>query len=53
MAKINSSLWVEHFRPQSIKDIVLPKDFKKFFNNIINSEEIPNLLLYSPVPGTR
>ena len=37
MGKIKSSLWVEQFRPQSIKDIILPNDFKHFFNNILKS----------------
>lgn len=53
MAQIKSSLWVEQFRPQSIKDIILPNDFKRFFNKILKSSEVPNLLISSPVPGTR
>lgn len=52
MSQINSSLWVEQFRPQSVKDMVIPKDFKKFFTNVLKSEEVPNILLSSPVPGT-
>lgn len=32
--------------------MVLPNDFKKFFSNVLKSEEIPNLLLSSPSPGT-
>jgi len=50
MAQINSTLWVEAFRPVSVKDMVLPSDFKKFFNKVMKSEEIPNLLLSSPTP---
>ena len=50
MAKIKSSLWVEQFRPVSVKDMVMPKDFKSFFNKVMTSDEIPNLLLSSPVP---
>lgn len=52
MAKNLSSLWVEKFRPQSVKDMILPNDFKKFFAKIIKSGEVPNLLLSSPTPGT-
>lgn len=52
MAQINSTLWVEAFRPLSVKDMILPAEFKKFFNKVMKSEEIPNLLLSSPTPGT-
>lgn len=52
MAQINSTLWVEAFRPISVKDMVLPSDFKKFFKKVMAQEEIPNLLLSSAVPGT-
>lgn len=53
MAKIISNLWTEKYRPQKVKDIVLPKEFSKYFNNIVKTQELPNLLLCSPVPGTR
>ena len=52
MAKIKSNLWVETYRPTTVADIVLPKEFKKYFNNIVKTGELPNLLLCSPVPGT-
>ena len=45
-------LWVEKFRPVSVKDAVLPNKFKKFFNDVVAQEEIPNLLLYSSTPGS-
>lgn len=53
MAKIKSNLWVETYRPHNVKDIVLPKEFAKYFNNIVKTGELPNLLLCSPIPGTR
>lgn len=53
MAKIKSNLWVETYRPRTVKDIVLPKEFAKYFNNIVKTQELPNLLLSSPSPGTR
>jgi hypothetical protein len=53
MAQIKSSLWVEKYRPKTIKDIVLPKKISDFFKNIVKTGELPNLLLISPTPGTR
>lgn len=53
MAKIKSNLWVETYRPKTVSDIVLPKEFKRYFNNIVKTGELPNLLLCSPIPGTR
>ena len=50
MAKVMSGLWVEDFRPKRINDMILPKDFKKFFNKVIKNENLPNLILYSPTP---
>lgn len=52
MAAIKSGLWVEMFRPKTVKDIVLPKEFAKYFNEIVKSGDLPNLLLCSPTPGT-
>lgn len=52
MERKNSSLWVEKYRPQHVKDIVMPKKFKTFFNKIVETGDVPNLLLTSPVPGT-
>lgn len=45
-------LWVEQFRPQKIDDAILPNEFKAFFKNIVESGEIPNLLLESSTPGS-
>lgn len=50
MANIKSNLWVETYRPKTVADIVLPKEFKKYFNNIVKTGELPNLLLCSPIP---
>jgi len=38
-------LWVEKFRPTSIDECVLPVEIKKVFQNIVDTGEIPNLLL--------
>ena len=45
-------LWVEAFRPQRIDDAILPNEFKTFFKGIVESGEIPNLLLESSTPGS-
>lgn len=41
-------LWVEKYRPHKIEDCVLPDRIKKAFQEYVNSEEIPNLLLSGP-----
>ncbi len=48
----NCSLWVEKWRPDHVKDLVMPKAFHQYFNKIVESGNIPNLLLYSSTPGT-
>lgn len=53
MAQIDSSLWVEKYRPISVKDMIMPKEFKSFFINVMKSSEITNLLLSSPTPRNR
>ena len=43
--------WVEKYRPDNFKDIVLDPINKRIFKNIIDSKYFPNLLFYGP-PGT-
>lgn len=43
--------WVEKYRPNCIKNIVLEDINKKLINNIVKNKYFPNLLLYGP-PGT-
>ena len=43
--------WVEKYRPNNFKDIVLDPINKRIFKNIIDSKYFPNLLFYGP-PGT-
>ena len=38
-------LWVEKYRPQSIEDCILPSELKQTFQQFVDNEEIPNLLL--------
>jgi len=49
--KKNIYLWPEKWRPKTVKDVLLPKQYKKFFNKIVKSKELPNLLLHSSTPG--
>ena len=38
-------LWVEEYRPQKIKDCILPKSIKDTFLEFVKKNELPNLLL--------
>ena len=41
----NSSLWVEKYRPKTVKDLILPESVKIYFEKIVSEKEIPNILL--------
>ena len=43
---MSNLLWVEKFRPKTIDECVLPEDTKTIFQAIVDSGEIPNLLLH-------
>ena len=49
--KNNSNPWVEKYRPNILKNIVLDKTNKTILNNIIKLNYLPNILLHGP-PGT-
>lgn len=38
-------LWVEKYRPQTIEDCILPERLKQPFQEYVNQQNIPNLLL--------
>lgn len=42
---MNIDIWAEKYRPKTIDDCVLPKRYKTFFKNILESGDVPNLLL--------
>ncbi len=44
------NLWVEKYRPSTIRDCILPDDLKKTFTEFVNDKHIPNLIL-SGGPG--
>ncbi|MCQ2209595.1 MAG: AAA family ATPase [Paludibacteraceae bacterium] len=52
MSEEKSSVWVEKYRPTKISTIIMPKYFHDYFNKIVESKNVPNLLLYSSTPGT-
>lgn len=37
-------LWVEKYRPRTVKDCILPDNLKQTFINIVSSGELPNML---------
>jgi len=41
----NNTLWVEKYRPERVADCVLPDDIKKTFQGIVDSGDIPNMIL--------
>lgn len=38
-------LWVEKYRPKKIDDAILPKELKHTFQEFVNKNQVPNLLL--------
>lgn len=38
-------LWVEEYRPRTIEHCVLSKDLKAYFNGVVNSGDLQNMLL--------
>lgn len=47
----NQFLWVERYRPTSVSALILPKRIKSYLQEIVDSGEIPHILL-SGSPGT-
>jgi len=41
-------LWVEKYRPKKIEDTILPAELKETFQQFVNQQNIPNLLLNGP-----
>ena len=46
------TLFTEKYRPGKVDEMLLPKEFKTFFKELVKDGEIPNLLLHSSTPGT-
>lgn len=52
MDDITKAVWPEKYRPQNIKGMVLPIRLKNYFNKIIESKNIPNMIFHSVKPGS-
>ena len=50
--RLSYSLWVEKYRPITIKELILPKSIKTTFTKLVSDGELPNLLFHSSTPGT-
>jgi len=42
---MDTFLWVEKYRPQTVDDCILPLKLKETFQEFVNNEHIPNLIL--------
>jgi len=51
MSEILDSLWIEKYRPKTLKDLVLPERYKSDFEKVIEHGSIPNLLFSGPPGG--
>lgn len=44
-SKADEFLWVERYRPRSIDDCILPEDQRAVFQQFLDKNEVPNMLL--------
>jgi replication factor C small subunit len=51
-ANVDTSIWVEKYRPNSIDQCLLPDEVKKSFRKYIEEKDCPHLLFYSRSAGT-
>jgi len=51
MSELLDSLWIEKYRPHTLKDVSLPKQYKLDFEKAIERQDIPNLLFSGPPGG--
>ena len=52
MENTKDYVWEHKFRPTRLKDVILPQDYRNFFNKIIESGASMNLILASSTPGS-
>ena len=50
--RLSYTLLTEKYRPEHVKDVLLPTTMLKSFNKMVKEQEIPNLLFHSSRPGT-
>ncbi len=48
---IANALWIEKYRPTTIKDVVLPERYMFDFKKLIERQELNNLLFSGPPGG--
>lgn len=48
----NQYIWEHRFRPKTLKDVILPQDYRNFFNKIVADNAGVNILLESRKGGT-
>jgi replication factor C small subunit len=51
MSEVLDSMWVEKYRPKTLKDLVLPEKYLVDFQRIIDRNALPNLLFSGPPGG--
>ena len=51
MSEFLDALWVEKYRPRTLENVVLPKQYKHDFEIMLQKGEIPNLLFSGPPGG--
>jgi replication factor C small subunit len=44
MSNSLNNLWIEKYRPKELSDVVLPDNFRSFFQQCIDDRSIPNLM---------
>ena len=47
-----SGLWVEKYRPQSVKDLIYNNENDQLFKTIVETKQVPNLILHGFEAGT-
>lgn len=43
---LKCSKWIERYRPDHVKDVIVPQKYRKFFDDIVKTGDVPNLFLY-------
>lgn len=51
MMSVETSLWVERYRPKTVNDVILPARLKQPFLDMIKNGDMPHMILAGP-PGT-
>ena len=42
---MNEILWVEKYRPSTIEDAILPSELKQTFQQFVDNQHCPNLII--------